>query len=85
MITCPACSENLRRELHLDQHATREGDLTMCGNCETILLIGADMKPRKLTASEQSTLNSHEGARMYISILRRTIQRAKRQRQAAKN
>ena len=85
MITCPACRENLRRELHLDQHAKREGDLTMCGNCETILVIGADLKPRKLTASEESTLNAHQGARTYISILRRTIQRAKRHRQAAKN
>jgi RNase P subunit RPR2 len=85
MITCPACKENLRRELHLDQHAKREGDLTMCGNCETLLVIGADMQPRELTEAEAAIVDSNQGACMYIRILRATIRRAKMQRQAAKN
>jgi RNase P subunit RPR2 len=85
MITCPACKQNLRRELHLDQHAKRPGDLTMCGNCETLLVIGDDLKPRKLDQVETDIVNRTPALCAYLRVLRRTVQRSKRQREAARN
>lgn len=85
MIECPACRHKFSSEVHMDRHAKSPGDMTMCGNCETLLVVSDDLGLRTLTPAELQSVNANQGVRRFIETLRATIRQMKRFRTAARN